>query len=33
VLSDVAFEAKLKGAADAIPGGFSDPVVEGSGTS
>ena len=27
VLSDVAFEAKLKGAADAIPGGFSPPVV------
>lgn len=32
VLSDVAFEAKLKGCADAIPGGFSDPSTEGSGT-
>jgi hypothetical protein len=27
VLSDVAFEAKLKGAADAIPGGFEPPTV------
>lgn len=28
VLSDVAFAAKLKGAADAIPGGFAAPSVE-----
>ncbi len=28
VLSDVAFEAKLKGAADSIPGGFNPPTVE-----
>jgi hypothetical protein len=27
VLSDVAFEAKLKGAAASIPGGFSEPTV------
>ncbi|MGZ6996005.1 MAG: DUF1802 family protein [Acidimicrobiia bacterium] len=30
VLSDVAFAAKLKGAADAIPGGFDDPTTEAS---
>jgi hypothetical protein len=29
-LSDVAFAAKLKGAADAIPGGFAPPSVSGS---
>jgi hypothetical protein len=31
VLSDVAFEAKLKGAAGEIPGGFHPPTVESSG--
>ena len=27
-LSDVAFEARLKGSAEAVPGGFSEPRVE-----